>query len=203
MSGTTAVTTAHSHGVPTPACRASRKTTRPVSTTPTYAAAPRDVDIRARRRSEESEKEREELGYEPPGEETRKDLVSRQAIEIDEAPQEHLRLRRLQLQRVREGRVLDEDAHDRRHLEKLFVRHAKTAQHLRAIEHRELSVVHYARGVRDELLVQAGDLALVHCGDLTVEHDLGVLRVVRHVEEVARYAPELLAHLDEYGRRRV
>src|SRR2546423_5052094 len=58
-------------------------------------------------------------------------------------------LRRLELQAGRERAVLRVDADHRRRLEELLVRDTEAAKHFGAVGHREPTVVHHARGVRD------------------------------------------------------
>src|SRR2546423_4876387 len=106
-----------------------------------------------------------------------------------------------ELQGRRERAVLREDAHDRGRLEELLVGHTELPERFRAIRDRKASVVHDARGIGDELLVQAGDLAFKDGRDLAVEHDLRVRRIRRHVHEIAREATELLTYRDEDRRR--
>src|SRR5207247_10858262 len=61
---------------------------------------------------------------------------------------------------------------------------------------RQARVIHDARRVRDELLIEPRDLALEDRRYLAIENDLREPRIGRHIREIARNAAELLPDLD-------
>src|SRR5438876_176350 len=118
-----------------------------------------------------------------------------------EVPEWHLLRDGLQLKAGGERGVLHEHRHRRRRFEQLLVRHPELLQGVRAMAHGVERAVREARAVRDELLVEPRHVALVDRRDLAIEDEPAERRIVRHVLEVARHAPELRANLDEDRRR--